>query len=38
MIKLLVSSMWADGEDLTINFIGARQMKDKTFPTGESLK
>ncbi len=38
MIKLLVSSIWADGEDLTINFIGARQMKDKTFPTGESLK
>jgi len=38
MIKLLVSSITTDGEDITINFIGARHMKDKTFPTGENLK
>ncbi len=38
MIKLLVSSITTDGEDITINFIGSRNMKDKTFPTGEMCK
>ena len=38
MIKLLVSSITTDGEDITINFLGARNVKDKTFPTGESRK
>ena len=38
MIKLLVSSITTDGEDITINFLGARNVKDKIFPTGESRK
>lgn len=38
MIKLLVSSITTDGEDITINFLGARNMKDKSFPTGENYK
>lgn len=38
MIKLLVSSITTDGEDITINFIGSRNMKDKTFPTCEMCK
>lgn len=38
MIKLLVSSITADGEDITINFLGARNMKDETFPTGANCK
>lgn len=38
MIKLLVSSITTDGENITINFIGARNMKDTTFPTGVICK
>ena len=38
MIKLLVSSITTDGEDITINFLGARNMKDETFPTGANCK
>lgn len=38
LIKLLVSSITTDGEDITINFIGARNIKDDTFPTGEDSK
>lgn len=38
MIKLLVSSITTDGENITINFIGARNMKDATFPTGVICK
>lgn len=38
MIKLLVSSITTDGEDITINFIGSRNMKDEIFPTGASCK
>ena len=29
LIKLLVSSVTTDGEDITINFIGARTLQDK---------
>lgn len=38
MIKLLVSSITTDGEDITINFLGARNMKDESFPTGGICK
>lgn len=38
LIKLLVSSITTDGEDITINFIGARNIKDDTFPTSEDSK
>ena len=38
MIKLLVSSITTDGEDITINFLGTRNIKDKTFPTGANCK
>ena len=38
LIKLLVSSITTDGEDITINFIGARNIKDDTFPTSEDRK
>lgn len=38
LIKLLVSSITTDGEDITINFLGARNMKDETFPTGAICK
>ena len=38
MIKLLVSSITTDGEDITINFLGARNMKNETFPTGANCK
>lgn len=38
MIKLLVSSITTDGEDITINFLGARNIKDKAFPTGTNCK
>ena len=33
MIKLLVSSVTSDGEDITINFLGARKIKESTFQT-----
>ena len=38
MIKLLVSSVTSDGEDVTISFLGARTMKDGNFPTGAGCK
>lgn len=38
MIKLLVSSIWTDGKDITISFLGARNIKDEIFPTGASCK
>ena len=38
MIKLLVSSITTNGEDITINFLGARNMKNETFPTGANCK
>lgn len=38
LIKLLVSSITTDGEDITINFIGARNIKDDSFPTSEDSK
>jgi len=39
MIKLLVSSITSDGQDITINFLGARNVKsDFTFPTGVDSK
>ena len=48
MIKLLVSSITSDGKDITVNFIGARTIKDEDitscvyttneFPTSDSCK
>lgn len=38
LIRLLVSSVTTDGEDITINFIGARNMKDESIPTGVKSK
>ena len=38
MIKLLVSSITTDGEDITINFIGSRNIKNNNFPTGDNCK
>lgn len=38
MIKLLVSSITTDGEDITINFIGSRNIKNENFPTGDNCK
>ena len=38
MIKMLVSSITTDGEDITINFIGSRDVKNATFPTGDNCK
>lgn len=39
MIKMLVSSITTDGEDITINFIGSRNIKKKdNFPTGDNCK
>lgn len=39
MIKLLVSSITSDGENITINFIGARDIKETTiFPNGDNCK
>ena len=38
LIKLLVSSITTDGEDITINLIGARTVDVKTFPTGANCK
>ena len=34
MIKLLVSSITSDGEDITINFIGSRDVDIEKLPTG----
>lgn len=33
LIKTLVSTITSDGNDITINFIGARNIKDDAFPT-----
>ncbi|MCI9434932.1 MAG: recombinase family protein [Bacilli bacterium] len=38
LIKTLVSTITSDGNDITINFIGARNIKDDTFPTGVDSK
>jgi len=39
LIRLLVSSITSDGENITINFIGARNLPpDDNFPTGGSSK
>lgn len=38
LIRLLVSSVTTDGENITINFIGARNMKDESIPTGVKSK
>ena len=38
MIKMLVSSITSDGEDININFIGARNVKNNIFPTSEDCK
>lgn len=38
MIKLLVSSITTDGEDITMNFLGARNVKGSDFPTGDHCK
>lgn len=39
MIKMLVSSITSDGEDITINFIGARNLHySPAFPTSEDSK
>ena len=35
MIKLLISSVTSDGENITINFIGARNIKDDFSNRGE---
>lgn len=38
MIKLLVSSITSDGQDITIKFLGTRNINEKDFPTGDSCK
>ena len=38
MIKLLVSSITTDGENITINFLGARDVKKENFPIDEYSK
>ncbi len=38
MIKLLVSSITTDGEDITINFVGSGNIKKDNFPTGDNCK
>lgn len=38
MIKLLVSSITSNGEDITINFVGARNVNGDLFPIGEKCK
>ncbi len=38
MIKMLVTSITSNGEDITINFTGAKNKKEDLFPTGENCK
>lgn len=38
LIKTLVSSITSDGKDITINFLGARTLKDNELPTSEYCK
>ncbi|MCL2841858.1 MAG: recombinase family protein [Oscillospiraceae bacterium] len=38
MIKLLVSSITSDGENVTLNFLGARNTKGEKIPTGTDYK
>ena len=38
MIKLLISSITSDGEDITLNFLGARNVKNVGNPTGTDYK
>ena len=38
LIKLLVSSITSDGEDVTINFLGARDVKDYEFSNRSGLQ
>ena len=38
LIKTLVSSITSDGKDITINFLGARTLKENELPTSEYCK
>ena len=38
LLSIISFNIKSDGEDITINFLGARNIKNKAFPTGTNCK